>query len=64
MLKFILIILDGFGLRKEKNGNAIANAFTPNLDQMSENCPVSSIETSGLYVGLPDELWGILKLDI
>ena len=58
MLKFILIILDGFGLRNEKEGNAFAQANTPNLDSMLHKCPVSSIETSGKYVGLPDGIMG------
>ena len=58
MFKFILIILDGFGLRDEKEGNAIAHANTPTLDQMFNECPVSSIETSGKNVGLPDGIMG------
>ena len=58
MLKFMLIILDGFGLRQETNGNAIAQANTPNLDKIMENCPLSKIETSGKYVGLPDGIMG------
>ena len=58
MLKFILIILDGFGLREEREGNAVAQANTPNLDQMLSECPVSIIETSGRSVGLPDGIMG------
>ena len=58
MLKFILIILDGFGLRKEKEGNAVAQANTPTLDRMMNNCPLSRIETSGKFVGLPDGIMG------
>ena len=58
MLKFILIILDGFGLREEREGNAVAQANTPNLDQMLSECPVSKIETSGRSVGLPDGIMG------
>ena len=58
MLKFILIILDGFGLRDEKEGNAVALANTPNLDQMLSECPVSKLETSGRFVGLPDGIMG------
>ena len=54
MLKFMLIILDGFGLREEQEGNAVAQAHTPNLDHMLNECPVSNIETSGKAVGLPD----------
>ena len=58
MIKFILIILDGFGLRKEKEGNAVAQAKTPNLDKMMNNYPLSKIETSGKFVGLPDGIMG------
>ena len=58
MIKFILIILDGFGLRQEEEGNAVAQANTPNLDKMMNNCPLSKIETSGKFVGLPDGIMG------
>ena len=58
MLKFLLIILDGFGLREEKEGNAVALANTPNLDKLSKESSQSSIETSGKYVGLPDNIMG------
>ncbi len=54
----MLIILDGFGLRKEKVGNAIAQANTPTLDKMMNDCPLSKIETSGKFVGLPDGIMG------
>ena len=39
-----LIILDGFGLRKEKNGNAIYSAGTPNLDKL-----LKKLQTGDLY---------------
>lgn len=58
MLKFILIILDGFGLRSERDGNAYALAHTPNLDRMLEQCPMVPLETSGKHVGLPDGIMG------
>ena len=58
MLKFILIILDGFGLRKESEANAIAQAQTPHLDRMMMSSPLSKIETSGKFVGLPDGVMG------
>ena len=54
----MLIILDGFGLRKEKEGNAIAQANTPTLDRMMNDYPLSKIETSGKFVGLPDGIMG------
>ena len=58
MLKFILIILDGFGLRKEKKGNAVALANTPTLDRLINKSPISSIQTAGKFVGLPDGVMG------
>ena len=58
MQKFLLIILDGFGLRDEREGNAVAQANTPNLDRMLNECPLSEIETSGKFVGLPDGIMG------
>ena len=58
MQKFLLIILDGFGLRDEWEGNAIAQAHTPNLDRLLSECPLSKIETSGKFVGLPDGIMG------
>lgn len=53
-----LIILDGFGLRKEKFGNAIASAGTPNLDKLIKQYPNSSLKASGNAVGLPEEQMG------
>ena len=38
MQKFLLIILDGFGMREEIEGNAVAQANTPNLDRMLDEC--------------------------
>ena len=58
MQKFLLIILDGFGLRDEREGNAVAQANTPNLDRLLNECPLSKIETSGKFVGLPDGIMG------
>ena len=58
LLKFILIILDGFGLREEKEGNAYALADTPILDNLFNSHPCSSIQTSGEFVGLPDGVMG------
>lgn len=49
----VLMILDGFGHRKEKNDNAIAHANTPNLDQLYQDYPHGVISGSGEDVGLP-----------
>ena len=48
-----LIIMDGFGLRSEKQGNAVANARTPVLDGLFETCAHTTLSASGLDVGLP-----------
>ena len=53
-----LIIMDGFGYTKEKTGNAIANAKTPNLDKITKEYPNTLIKASGLDVGLPDGQMG------
>ena len=45
--------MDGFGLRSEKQGNAVANARTPVLDGLFETCAHTTLSASGLDVGLP-----------
>ena len=56
----LLIILDGFGLADADPAlkNAIKEAKTPNLDRFFKEFPSSIIETSGKYVGLPDNQMG------
>ena len=49
----MLMILDGFGIRKETYGNAIAAANTPVLDDFFSKYPFITIEASGEQVGLP-----------
>jgi len=51
--KVMLIILDGFGLRREKDYNAVTNANTPYLDYLVANYPHDMINASGKEVGLP-----------
>lgn len=53
-----LVILDGFGLRKDKYGNAIAAAGTPNLDKLKKMYPYTTLEASGKFVGLPEGQMG------
>ena len=48
-----LIIMDGFGLREETMGNAIANARKPHLDRIFAENPGCKLSASGLDVGLP-----------
>ena len=53
-----LIILDGFGYRKETAGNAILMAKKPNLDKVFGDHPHTLIGASGMDVGLPDGQMG------
>ncbi|MBD3259291.1 2,3-bisphosphoglycerate-independent phosphoglycerate mutase [Candidatus Woesearchaeota archaeon] len=54
----ILIILDGWGLRKEREGNAILQADTPVFDILMQECPNSRLKASGEAVGLPERFQG------
>lgn len=58
MLKFILVILDGFGLRDESEGNAPRLAHTPILDRLLHDYPMIPLEASGKAVGLPGGVMG------
>ena len=53
-----LIIMDGYGLRDETEGNAIAQAKKPNLDAYMAKYPTTELLASGLAVGLPDGQMG------
>ncbi len=48
-----LIVLDGWGYRKNSDHNAIAKAKTPFFDYLWNNFPHSLLEASGEFVGLP-----------
>jgi 2,3-bisphosphoglycerate-independent phosphoglycerate mutase len=50
---FVLIILDGFGCRKEREWNAIAQAHTPTFTRLFREHPWTTLQASGLRVGLP-----------
>lgn len=49
----ILLILDGWGIAKHSNGNAILAANTPFIDSLSATYPHTTLEASGEAVGLP-----------
>lgn len=49
----VLVVLDGWGYREEREGNAIAMASTPNWDTLWAHQPRTLLEASGLAVGLP-----------
>lgn len=53
-----LIILDGFGLREETHGNAVAQANKPNFDRLWATYPHTQLTAQGEAVGLPEGQMG------
>jgi 2,3-bisphosphoglycerate-independent phosphoglycerate mutase len=49
----ILIVIDGFGCRKEREWNAIAQAKKPRFDRLFRESPWTTLQASGTAVGLP-----------
>jgi 2,3-bisphosphoglycerate-independent phosphoglycerate mutase len=54
----ILIVLDGFGCRSESEFNAIAQAETPVFSRLWREHSWTTLEASGLAVGLPEGQMG------
>ncbi len=54
----LLLILDGFGVNPGKINNAVAEANTANLDEFFSCYPHTTLNASGLSVGLPDGQMG------
>lgn len=54
----VLMILDGYGLNEKTEGNAVAQAKTPVMDDLMKNYPFVKGNASGLAVGLPDGQMG------
>ncbi|MFC1498573.1 2,3-bisphosphoglycerate-independent phosphoglycerate mutase [Verrucomicrobiota bacterium] len=54
----VLIIRDGWGLREEKEGNAVAAAHTPNIDSYKKQYPWTVLDCAGEPVGLPEGYQG------
>ncbi|WP_026894824.1 2,3-bisphosphoglycerate-independent phosphoglycerate mutase [Clostridiisalibacter paucivorans] len=53
-----LIVLDGWGLGKEYEGNAVKLAETKNFDRFMKRYPHTKLTASGLSVGLPEGQMG------
>jgi 2,3-bisphosphoglycerate-independent phosphoglycerate mutase len=58
MKPLLLVILDGWGISPQREGNAIALQGTPNLDELAAEFPHARLHTSGLAVGLPEGQMG------
>lgn len=54
----VLMILDGYGLNKNCEANAVCEGKTPVMDQLMSQCPFVEGQASGLAVGLPEGQMG------
>jgi 2,3-bisphosphoglycerate-independent phosphoglycerate mutase len=54
----VLVVLDGFGYRAEREGNAIALSRTPTWSRLWERQPRALLQASGRAVGLPEGQMG------
>jgi len=54
----MLMILDGFGLSSNVDGNAVFSANKPNYNRLIEKYPSTKLTASGLEVGLPEGQMG------
>lgn len=51
----MLVIMDGVGFGKYKDGDAVATAMTKNLDKLYSEYPWTKLKAHGLAVGLPSD---------
>ncbi len=56
--KVLLMILDGWGIAKNKDVSAIDQANTPFIDSLYRKYPHAKLQASGLAVGLPEGQMG------
>ena len=54
----VLVVLDGWGYREAREGNAVALARTPTWDRLWARAPRTLLDASGLAVGLPEGQMG------
>src|ERR687895_292798 len=56
--RVVLLVLDGWGYRPEREGNAIELAATPTWQRLWRSYPRTLLQASGLAVGLPEGQMG------
>lgn len=49
----VVLILDGWGLREDREANAVAQGNTPNFDRLWRDAPHARLDACGEDVGLP-----------
>ncbi|TAJ77058.1 2,3-bisphosphoglycerate-independent phosphoglycerate mutase, partial [bacterium] len=50
---FVLVVLDGWGLSNNVQGNPIREATLPTFDSLNQFYPMTTLQASGISVGLP-----------
>ena len=56
--RVVLVVMDGWGYRRERDGNAIELASTPVWHRLWASSPRTLLDASGLAVGLPEGQMG------
>ena len=51
----VTIVMDGVGIAADGAGNAVKNAYTPTLDALMANYPMTKLRAHGTAVGLPSD---------
>lgn len=51
----LLVVMDGVGFSKTGLGDAVTEAYTPNLDMLMANYPLARLKAHGNAVGLPSD---------
>ena len=51
----LTVVMDGVGLAPDTISNAVAGAYTPNLDALMANYPMVALKAHGTAVGLPSD---------
>ncbi|MEP7162416.1 MAG: 2,3-bisphosphoglycerate-independent phosphoglycerate mutase [Candidatus Moraniibacteriota bacterium] len=50
---FVLVVLDGWGISNSVQGNPIREATLPTFDKLNQFYPMTTLQASGISVGLP-----------
>ncbi len=54
----VLVVMDGVGLREEKNANAVKQAHLETLNSLLDKYPTAKLGAAGEYVGIPKDDMG------